>query len=135
MFEGHSSEGSDRHGAAFGDWSIKRAEVKLRSYVLPYRREIVLTVLCAAFTIGTSLCLPFIVRQVIDGLTAGTLTHADLAVNLLLYAGLSVLALCFSCQLRKIPLKLSHRAEFALRKDLFDHLTRMDQDFFFFFSS
>lgn len=48
----------------------------------------------------------------------------------MLYAGLSVLALSFSRQLRKIPLKLSHKAEFALREDLFDHLTRMDQAFF-----
>jgi len=47
-----------------------------------------------------------------------------------LYAGLSAITLYFSRHLRKIPLKLSHKVEYALRKDVFDHLTRMDQDYF-----
>jgi len=50
--------------------------------------------------------------------------------QLLLYAGLSGVTLYFSRYLRKIPLKLSHKVEYALRKDVFDHLTQMDQEFF-----
>lgn len=86
--------------------------------------------LCALFTVGINLYLPFIIRQAIDGLTEETITHSELIFKLLLYAGLSVVTLYFSRHLRKIPLKLSHKVEYALRKDLFDHLTRMDQDFF-----
>ncbi|MHC4331079.1 MAG: ABC transporter ATP-binding protein, partial [Planctomycetota bacterium] len=70
------------------------------------------------------------IRYVIDGLTDGTVTGSDLTGRLLLYAGLSVAGLYFSRHLRKIPLKLSHKVEYALRKDMFDHLTRMDQEFF-----
>jgi ATP-binding cassette subfamily B protein len=87
-------------------------------------------VLCTLFTVGISLYLPFIIRKIIDGLTDGTISHSDLAFKLLLYAGLSVVTLYFSRHLRKIPMKLSHKVEYALRKDLFDHLTRMDQEFF-----
>jgi ATP-binding cassette subfamily B multidrug efflux pump len=87
-------------------------------------------VLCTAFTVGISLYLPFIIRRVIDGFTDETISRTDLFGQLLLYAGLSVITLYFSRYLRKIPLKLSHKVEYALRRDVFDHLTRMDQDFF-----
>ncbi|MHC4117877.1 MAG: ABC transporter ATP-binding protein [Planctomycetota bacterium] len=86
--------------------------------------------LCTIFTVGISIYLPFIIRRAIDGLTEGTITRSELTNQLLLYAGLSVVTLYFSRQLRKIPLKLSHKVEFALRTDVFHHLTRMDQEFF-----
>ena len=86
--------------------------------------------LCTIFTVGISLYLPFIIRQAIDGLTEGTITRSELANLLLLYAAISVVTLYFSRHLRKIPLKLSHKIEYALRADVFEHLTRMDQEFF-----
>ena len=86
--------------------------------------------LCTIFTVGISIYLPFIMRRAIDGLTDGTITASELTGQLLLYAGLSVVTLYFSRLLRRIPLKLSHKVEFALRTDVFDHLTRMDQEFF-----
>ena len=100
------------------------------SYIARHKGEIALTVLCTIFTVGISLYLPFIIRWAIDGLTDGTITRSELINQLLLYAGLSVVTLYFSRQLRKIPLKLSHKIEYALRTDVFDHLTRMDQEFF-----
>lgn len=86
--------------------------------------------LCTLVTVGVSLYLPFIIRRVIDGLTDETMSWAVLVRQLLWYAGLSGATLVFSRYLRKIPLKLSHKVEYALRKDMFDHLTRMDQEFF-----
>lgn len=85
---------------------------------------------CAVITVSINLCLPYIMRQAIDGLTAGTLTQRELSTNLLGYAGLAVIALCFSRYLRRIPLKLSHKVEYTLRQDLFNHLTHMDAAFF-----
>jgi ATP-binding cassette subfamily B multidrug efflux pump len=87
-------------------------------------------VLCTLVTVGVSLYLPFIIRRVIDGLTNGTMSRAVLVRQLLCYAGLSGATLVFSRYLRKIPLKLSHKVEYELRKDMFDHLNRMDQEFF-----
>lgn len=89
-----------------------------------------LTLLCTLFTVSINLYLPFIMRQAIDGLIDETLTRRGLSHLLLLYAGISTVALFFSRYLRKIPLGLSHKVEYALRRDLFDHLMRMDQAFF-----
>jgi len=87
-------------------------------------------VICAVITVGINLCLPYIMRQAIDGLTAGTLTQRDLTIQLLGYAGLAAMGLCFSRYLRRIPLQLSHKVEYSLRQDLFNHLTQMDAAFF-----
>ena len=89
-----------------------------------------LTLLCTLFTVSINLYLPFIMRQAIDGLIDETLTRRGLSHLLLLYAGISTVALFFSRYLRKIPLGLSHKVEYALRRDLFDHLMRLDQAFF-----
>ena len=40
------------------------------------------------------------------------------------------MAVYFSRLLRKIPLKLSHKVEYVLRKDVFDHLTKLDQEYY-----
>jgi ATP-binding cassette subfamily B multidrug efflux pump len=109
---------------------IKKEPVRLLRYVAGHKVEIVLTVVCAVLTVGINLYLPFIMRRAIDGLTDGTITPSGLRGELVLYAGLSAITLYFSRHLRKIPLKLSHKVEYALRKDVFDHLTRMDQDYF-----
>jgi ATP-binding cassette subfamily B multidrug efflux pump len=121
---------SDSARPLIGDWDIRKEEVRLGRYIARHKGEIALTVLCTTFTVGVSLYLPFIVRQVVDGLTDGTMTRADLLRQLLWYAGLSAVTLIFSRYLRKIPLKLSHKVEFALRQEMFDRLTRMDQEFF-----
>ncbi|MEJ2704025.1 MAG: ABC transporter ATP-binding protein [Sedimentisphaerales bacterium] len=99
-------------------------------YIARHKGEIALTVLCTAFTVGVSLYLPFIVRRVIDGLTDGTMTRAALVRLLVWYAGLSGVTLACSRYLRKIPLKLSHKVEYALRQEMFERLTEMDQEFF-----
>lgn len=85
---------------------------------------------CTVITVSISLYLPYIMRQAIDGLMDQTLTRAGLARWLLLYAGLALICVFFSRYLRKLPMRLSHKVEYALRNDLFDHLTGLDQAFF-----
>lgn len=102
----------------------------MKRYILQYKMDIVWTVVCTLVTVGISLTLPFLMRQAIDGLTDKTLSRTGLRDLLLWYGGLSAVAVVFSLYLRKIPMKLSHKVEFALRNDVFDHLTRMDQAFF-----
>ena len=79
---------------------------------------------------GINLYLPYLMRLVIDGLTAKTLETPDLIRLLVVYFVLGVVAIIFSRFLRKIPLKLSHKIEYDLRADLFNHLTELDQDFY-----
>jgi len=102
----------------------------LKRYVLQYKADIALTAVCTLVTVGINLSLPFIMRLAIDGLTEETLSRTGLRDLLFWYGGLSVVAIVFARYLRKLPLKLSHKVEFALRNDVFDHLTRMDQAFF-----
>ena len=97
---------------------------------MQHKADIAYTAGCTLITVSISLYLPFLMRQAIDGLTDNTLSRADLRDLLLWYGGLSLIAIFFSRYLRKIPLKLSHKVEFSLRNDVFDHLTRMDQAFF-----
>ena len=109
---------------------VRKEQVRLGRYVARHKLEIALTLVCAILTVGINLYLPFIMRRAIDGLTDGTITRSGLSTQLALYAGLSAITLYFSRHLRKIPLKLSHKVEYALRNDVFNHLTRMDQDYF-----
>ena len=81
-------------------------------------------------TVCANLLMPWLMRRVIDGLTAGTLTHTALWRDVLLYSGLAAFSVWFARQLRRIPLKLSHKIEYQVRRDLFAHLTRLDSEFF-----
>ena len=69
-------------------------------------------------------------RLIIDGLTQKELLHAELYQLLLQYLLFGITAVIFSRLLRKIPLKLSHKAEYHLRKDIFAHLTRLESSYY-----
>ncbi|VGO21259.1 Putative multidrug export ATP-binding/permease protein [Pontiella sulfatireligans] len=80
--------------------------------------------------VGINLYLPYLMRLVIDGLTEHSLDQAALVRLLATYLGLGVVSVVFSRLLRKIPLKLSHKIEYELRADVFEHLTGLDQEYF-----
>lgn len=86
--------------------------------------------LCALTTVGINLVMPYIMRLGIDGLTENTLTRGELTRYVLIYLALAVLATWFSRQLRRLPQKMSHQVEYDVRRDLFEHLTRLDLDYF-----
>ena len=92
--------------------------------------EIAATVLCVLVTVGVNLYLPYLMRLVIDGLAEQALGRMELVRLLAVYLAAGAFSVFFSRQLRKIPLKLSHKIEYALRSDVFDHLTRLDQEFY-----
>ena len=69
-------------------------------------------------------------RLIIDGLTDQALDHPQLFTLLLRYFLFGLTAVIFSRLLRQIPLKLSHKAEYHLRKDIFAHLTRLDSSYY-----
>ncbi len=109
---------------------IGRQETSLKRYFIPHRAAIAATVLCVLVTVGVNLYLPYLMRLVIDGLTEQTFDPTALVRLLAIYLAAGVFSVFFSRQLRKIPLKLSHKIEYALRTDVFDHLTRLDQEFY-----
>jgi ATP-binding cassette subfamily B protein len=87
-------------------------------------------VICGLITVWSSLALPVIIREVIDGLEAKTMTSDRLRELILLFLVIGTVAIIFSRMIRQIPLKLSHKIEYALRKDVFAHLTLLDQSFY-----
>ena len=89
-----------------------------------------LTVLCALVTVGINLLMPYVMRLGIDGLTENTLTRGELTRYVLSYLALALLTTWFSRQLRRLPQKMSHQVEYDVRRDLFEHLTRLDLDYF-----
>ncbi len=109
---------------------IPTSDIKLNRYLIPHRKEIIGTVVCVLVTVGINLYLPYLMRLVIDGLTEKTLDSATLSKLLGIYLLLGAVAVVVSRFLRKLPLKLSHKVEYALRSDVFDHLTKLDQEYY-----
>ncbi len=110
--------------------SIAQEPVSLKHYFTPHRRAIGATLLCAVVTVGCNLAMPLYIRWVIDGLTAGTLARPQLVHYAWQFALIALVSVLFSRFLRSVPLRISHKIEYALRNDVFDHLTRLDQAFY-----
>lgn len=107
-----------------------KKQIRLRDYIARYKRDIVLTVLCVLATVSVNLTLPYIMRLGIDGLSDNSLDRAELIRLIALYGGLALLGIPFSIKLRTYPLKLAHKVEYEIRRDLFAHLTSLEQEFF-----
>ena len=103
---------------------------RLRSYVIPHRRAILWGVFLSLFTVAFCVGIPFISRQVIDGLTAGTLARRELWAWLGAYGAATLVSTALSFWMRQLPLRVGHAVETCIRGDLFDHLTRLDRGFF-----
>lgn len=110
--------------------AITKPNTSLRRYFIPHRKAIIATVVCGLITVWSSLALPVIIRMVIDGLQEGTLSSDRLWDLIWLFLVIGTVAIVFSRLIRQIPLKLSHKIEYALRNDVFAHLTRLDQSFY-----
>lgn len=117
-------------GGGFNFEGLNSKPVSLKRYLAAHKAEIVLTCVCVLVTVVVNLIMPYLMRLAVDGLTGGSLTHAELWRYTFLYAGLAVFSIWFARQLRGIPLKLSHKVEYDIRRDLFAHLTRLDAEFF-----
>ena len=109
---------------------MKTKPVSLKYYLAQHKRAVALTSLCALVTVSINLTMPYFMRLAIDGLTGGTLTHPALTRYILIYLALAALATWFARQLRRMPQRMSHQVEYDIRRDLFNHLLGMDQDFF-----
>ncbi|HEY5621789.1 MAG TPA: ABC transporter ATP-binding protein [Pontiella sp.] len=113
-----------------GNIKITRPDSRLSRYFIPHRKAIGATVVCALITVGCNLAMPVIIRWLIDGLSAGTLTAVQLNRHLVVFALIGLVSILFSRLLRSIPMKLSHKIEYTLRTDVFRHLTHLDQEYY-----
>ncbi len=119
-----------RRCSQHGGEPISQRPARILFYLKPYRLEIAATLFSVLVVVGINLSLPYLMRLVIDGLTDQTLQQPELVKILAGYFVLGTIAAIFSRLLRRIPLKLSHKAEYHLRRDVFSHLTSLDQQFY-----
>jgi ATP-binding cassette subfamily B protein len=109
---------------------IGKTSSRFIQYLLPHRLAIAGTLACALVTVGANLAMPVVIRWVIDGLIEGTLTKALLVRHLLSFLVIGLVSLAFSRWLRQLPQKMSHKIEYTLRHDVFEHLTQLDQEYY-----
>ncbi len=102
----------------------------LKNYILAYRKQTVsgtLLVLAAALT---GVGIPFLIRFAIDDLNAGIISFRRLIGYSAAYVIAALLSGYFTMSMRRVLLSLSHQVEYDIRRDVFDHLTRLDHAFF-----
>jgi len=102
----------------------------ISSYVVPHRWSIVMAGVVIAITVAVNLMLPVIIRIAIDEITSGEIESSRLLHYVGWYSlgvGISVL---FAFWTRWLPMRISHKIEYSIRRDMFKHLTEMDQNFF-----
>lgn len=102
----------------------------LAEYVLEHRAGVAWSAVLVVATVALNLLAPVLVRYAVDGLAAGTLDRAGVVRLLALFLGTSVAGSLLSYGMRRIPLQIGHRVEYALRRDLFAHLARLEQAFY-----
>ncbi len=103
---------------------------QLSAYLRPQAARAVCGFLCVVGYIVGSLYTPVLLRRLIDGLEQGTLDHAGLLRLLGALGGLGVFSFFVAIGMRRLLLGLANHVEYAIRRDVFDHLTRMDQAFY-----
>lgn len=109
---------------------INSSEYRLRDIVRANYAGFAAGMLLVVMTVCIQLGLPFIIRHLIDQMTAGTLTRKELLQWVLLYTACIPPAAAISYWMRRLPLRNSHRIEYIIRRDLFDALSRQDKAFF-----
>ena len=102
----------------------------LLRYLRPYRWRALLGFACVAGYIGTSLWTPSLIGKAIDALQEGQSAAGQFLPLMALFLAASVFAFSISLGMRRLMLGLANRVEHDIRRDIFGHLTGLDQAFF-----
>ena len=86
--------------------------------------------LCVIVNVALGVTIPFITRFVVDALAEGDLATSDLLKCAGLYFAASVLGGFFALRMRRLLLNMSHDVGYALRRDVFAHLTTLDHQWY-----
>ncbi|MCP5488583.1 MAG: ABC transporter ATP-binding protein [Verrucomicrobia bacterium] len=102
----------------------------LKAYVATYRWRALAGFLFVVGTITFGLAVPFVLREIVDGLESGAMTRRTLIHWVLLFFGGSGLATLCSVMMRKVILSLAQCVEYDIRKAVFNHLTTLDHAYY-----
>ena len=88
-----------------------------------------LGIVCLVLTNVVGLAAPWVLKQVIDGLTV-SVTPEKLGLYALWIVGIAIVGGIFRYYMREIMIGVSRHVEYDLRNDLFAHLQRQPQSFY-----
>jgi ATP-binding cassette subfamily B multidrug efflux pump len=97
---------------------------RLLPYVLPYRRQFSLGLLCVLMTTAIQLLAPWVLKYAIDDLGRG-ITRAKLALYASLLLGIACIGAVFRFLMRRIIIGASREIEYDIRNDFFARLQEM----------
>ena len=121
------SENSRREGQK----SVKVIK-RLLPYYKPYRKTLVLDLMCAALTTLCELVLPLIVRRITNAATEGTepLTTRLILTMGIMYIFLRIVDTLASYYMSTVGHIMGTKIETDLRLDLFSHLQKLSFSYF-----
>ena len=108
----------------------KPAPKSLKDYVRAHRRRVVLGMALVVGSVLISVFSPFITRFAIDALVDGEVSRDLILGYAALLVSLALLGAGFGYGMRQILLALGHEVEYEIRRDVFQHLTKLDGYFY-----
>ncbi len=101
-----------------------RSLLRLRSFLHPYQRPLLLALLCLLLTTALSLTVPTIIRQVIDvGLARGDVRF--LGISALMLVGIGVVRAALAYGQRYLSEYIAAHIGYDLRNRLYDHIQHL----------
>jgi ABC-type multidrug transport system fused ATPase/permease subunit len=100
---------------------------RLLTFLKPYRRGVVLSLVLAAAAMGMGVLIPFVIGRTIDDIRGG---GGDLTLLALALAGAGLLRLAFTFVRRMVAGRVSLGVEFDLRNLVYGHLQSLEMSFF-----
>ncbi len=102
---------------------------KFARYFRPYKKSLVLGILCIFASVVIGLLVPLLVGRAVDDLQTGV-TWAKLTRYALAILGVSAVSGLFLFLQRRILIGMSRHVEYDLRQDFYAHLQRLPLSFF-----
>ena len=102
---------------------------RLLPYLLRYKRQFLVGLLCVLVTTAVQLLSPWVLRYAIDDLTHG-ITRPKLALYAIVLLAIALVGGTFRFLMRRIIIGVSRHLEYDLRNDFFAHLERLPLGYF-----
>jgi ATP-binding cassette subfamily B protein len=103
---------------------------KFARYFRPYKKSLVIGILCILASVVIALLIPLIVGQAVDDLQHTGVTWGKLTRYSLLILGVSLVSGAFLFLQRRILIGMSRHIEYDLRRDFYAHLVDQPLSFF-----
>ena len=102
---------------------------RLLGYIVRYKQQFVIGLVCVVVTTGIALAAPMVLRYAIDDLTRGV-TRAKLLAYGSLLLGIGIVGGFFRFLMRRVLIGASRHIEYDMRNDFYAHLERLPLSYY-----